>query len=402
MHHQPVSHLFVAILILASATIASLAGPPSDGERPALKDLKVLADGCLSNRESFPSISCRFTQIHGTVDRIEVAVGGQSQDIHISATSKMRWIVDKQSVLIEQIADPAILAEAQAKADKEGSTKLCVPVVSQAILTNGSLRLYYLQPLTGASISGPDHKPSGEIRDTPFAMGLMGANEELSPGNMLTDCVRGKKTCDSVTTENVDGHAVVVVVMGPIGKQGRMKYWLDPERGFLPVRSSFFGDNGKELARAYWTDIRKCSGDRWFPWRAVKISDPMKSTGPLEVDEIRVVTLDVDKPPTRESFRLVLPKRTLVYDPNIPLAILDHLKEDEEVGLDDLPKLHQGCLDMAPIRWASRAKWKAEQEGTAKWRFGVITGISAGVLGVIAAVRWRYMRRRRPSLTSAN
>jgi hypothetical protein len=394
--------MLTSILILAAAAFGSESPGASagEGDQPSQKDLKALATACLSHRESFPSMTCKFTYIQGEANGLDRAIRGQAGDIQISNTSTARWIVDKQSVLFEQLADPAILEQAKATAEKAGALSFSVPVVSHGLLTDGSLRLRYSQGLAGAEISGPDAAPRPDMRFTPFAMNLMGKNEEFSPGNMLIGCVGGKMTCVSMTTEKVDGHEIIVVeLLHP--RQTRYRYWLDPQRGFLPIKCYFLGNDGKEITRAYWTDIRKCSGNRWFPWRGVNIrtygvTDPDKSAGSFRVEEIRVNSLDVDKPPKRDSFRLVLPIGTQVHSELAKGAI--HTKEDETVGLDDLPKLMQRLIDWGEIVKAAEAQHRAETAG--QWRFGIITAIMATVIGVAALVRWRWVARRRPAPAS--
>jgi hypothetical protein len=398
MNHRRSTYLLGAIFILATTTAAY---PGSDGssrdrDKRDHTEVKALASGCLSHRESFPSITCKFTYVQGTADAITVAIRGQPGDIHTTTTSAMRWLVDKQSVLLEHAADPAIWKEAEAKA-RPVRAPITVPVLSQSILTNGSYRLDYFQDWKGASIFGHDGPSPLRIRLTPFDMGVMGDNEALSPGNLLTECVRGNLTCQSITTEPINGHEILIVeILHP--KQTRIKYWLDPERGFLPIQRSSFGSTGREIARAYWTDIRKCSGNRWFPWRAVRIDDPNKGGGPFRVEEIRVNSLDVDTPPARASFRVTIPKGIQLHAPNTQFAVCEPSTDDEAVGLDDLAKLHKRCLDIAPIRVAAQAKWDAEQAAAAgPWHFGIITAIMAMVLGTLGIVRWRYLARRRPA-----
>lgn len=405
MHHQSSVCSFIYLVIVGALSVTSqgTGGSASDGGNRDQVELKAIANGCLNHRESFPAITCKFTYLQGTANGLDVAIRGQPGDIKPSTTSSMRWLVDKQSALLELRADPSIWKEAQSQAEKAGAP-ISVPVASQTILTSGSFTLNYYGDWESANISGLDHPTHRKIRLTPFSIGLMGDNEALNPGNMLSECVRGKMTCESIATENLDGHRIVVVQasFGRPEKPMRMKYWLDPDRGFLPIRSIIIGSQGKELERGYWTDIRKCSGGRWFPWRGVHITtfgvvDPDKGSGPLRVEEIRVNSLDVDKSPARTSFQVVLPKGITAVDPEVQGAVTDRLTEDETVGLDDLAKLHKRCLDMAEIRQARRAQWEKEKGTAVQWPFGIITALMATIIGVLGIVRWRYVARRRPS-----
>jgi hypothetical protein len=412
MKCRRIGYSLVAILIVSTTIVKSptVADYAKEGNKPNQTDVRALANACLSHRESFPSVTCKFNYIQGTANSIDQAIRGQPGDIQTSNSSAMRWIADKQSVLLEHSADPAIWEKAKAEADKVAASSITVPVASQTILTNGSFKLNYLQPLKSASIIGPDHPPEGKIRITPFTMGLMGKDEQLSPGSMLSDCVRGKMTCEAMSSEELDGHKTVMVLItfGAPDRRQQLKYWLEPELGFLPIRSILYGNGGIELARAYWTDIRKCSGNRWFPWRAIKVTtynstDSTKSPGPLRAEEIRVNGLDVDNAPTRESFRIVLPKGVRLHDPNIRFAVSKLLTQDEEVGLDDLPKLHQRCLDMVPRGSELYAMWEKEQLAAAnQWHFGIITATVAIALGVLALIRWRYLSRRSATTPSTN
>jgi len=60
------------------------------------------------------------------------------------------------------------------------------------------------------------------------------------------------------------------------------------------------------VIRSFWTDIRKVSRDRWFPFRGVVIYEQSDQPD-VRLREVVVTRLEVDKRPPKEAFVLDLP-----------------------------------------------------------------------------------------------
>jgi len=383
----------LVLAFLASVAMPVIAMPVEQPGSPDARQVKAVAEGCLANREAFAFLTCKFTFRRGKAQSIESALRGEFLQPDSVVVGKVRWMVDGDRVLYELTTDPKIFQEAEAQARKEGAMRFSTPLTSETNLTDGRWKLAYGSSMRSANIIRPE-RPGWDINISPFSMNMMGPNEAFGPGNMLRGCLSGKFFCHSLSTEQVDGLSTVVATIGETNESVRKKYWLDPERGFLPIRAASFSASGEELRRGYWTDLRKSSGARWFPWRAVAISKPESHAAEIAVEEIRVSSLDVDKRPPHEAFHVMIPKGTSVSYPGTSLAFFG-TKTDERVGLDDIPKLHQRCLDSIPFWEARNARGRdpAAEGANRRWPFGIITASAAGLFLIIGGGAWYYRRR---------
>jgi hypothetical protein len=304
----------------------------------------------------------------------------------------IRWVTDKDWVLFEEVCDPGVLKEAEEKArksaPKEGTFPVKVSMATHANLTDGSWKLKYIQGMEAANIFDPNHSAPG-VTTTPFSGNMMGQNEVRSPGNLLKDCASGKQVCHTITTENLDGRQLILVALGESREAVTCRFWLDPDRGFVPIRGSVFASTGEELHRTYWSDIRKCSGDRWFPCHWLAISIPRRADAGFSVRELTVTSFEADKRPTPDAFRLTIPGGTQIIDPHTKYALF-HLKTDESVRPDEIKKLHDRCLLTVPVLRALNETAQGENH----WPFGTITLICAGsVFALFGGARWYKHRR---------
>jgi hypothetical protein len=374
-----------ALVIAGSLVGALVAEPPS----PSQKDLRVAAEGCLRNRESFTALDCRFTYTMGVAHSVEEALRGEFIE-NSTIQAKVKWLVNQDTELYELECDPRYFEEAKARAEDEDKNNFTVSLSSHHSLRDKSWKIWYGSELKWANLAGPGETGAG-IHITPFSANMMGTDEASSPWNLLKEALAGRATCVALVPEVLAGRSVLRVEF----KQGgldyvNIKYWLDPERGFLPVQGCVLTDKG-EVGRVYWTDIRKCSGDRWFPWRAVRISTSSQERGPYGVAEVKVDSLVVDKLPPRSAFQLTLPKGASICRAYGGGSY--RLAEAERITLEDIPKHAERCQENLKRLVAKARMLDGQTESRGLWLFGLITGGAITVILLGTGLRWWFRRR---------
>ncbi len=398
MSRFSVSVLLLLVVLRPTRPIAFAAD-----ERDALG---VMAQGYLSNREAFQWIRCRFRMIRGRAASVEEALKG-----NISNPIEYRglWLVDGPNVRYELVCDPAVLEPALKKLktgdreegpqvkepEKRGRRRVTasLPCSSEYCLKNESYSLGYSPLIAGGNLHPKDSPNRGGIRVTPFSMDVMGPDEMSGPANVLQDCVRGKFFGRFDGREEVRGVEVLVASAGKTEATLRLKYYLDPNRGFLPI---YLWDTnpttGRKLCEAYITDIKECSHGRWFPERSVVVFG-VGATPPFKTQEIKVLELDVDNRPSKRDFYLDLPAGTQISIPTRSQWVT--FAQDERVGLDDLQRLHQRCIEYPKtLNGLPGAEQPSGLRTALRWTLSVGTLLIVGFV-VFMIVRSRLSTSRR-------
>jgi hypothetical protein len=159
---------------------------------------------------------------------------------------------------------------------------------------------------------------------------------------------------------------------------------IDEERGFVPIEAAT-SFNGKPFTRAYVTDIRACSGGRWFPTRCVAIwLNGPEEGGSHTVREVLVTSLDADTRPDRGAFSLDLPAGMRVNDGEKPAAVFT-TSADEKITLGGLAELFERTQQSAGARQARQGKSGA----TVAF---VVAGFGLLALVLVAWAVWRRGR----------
>jgi hypothetical protein len=334
--------------------ISSIAVADTGGEQSALH---VLSEGYLHNRNSFDSIDCRFTLARTTARSTSEAIAGQFVGKTVSYACL--WLVNKEYVRFEKKCpedlkkETVAVMEKHAKSGAAGSSKgpsvLAIPCKDELLLRNrnSSYGLSYSELIECATLTPKGVRDEGGIRGTPFDMEVMAADEYSNPHRNLQDCISGRFDGKYVGKENVKGRNLEVVSLAHKGKQERMRFGFDPERGYLPVYiSDRAPEDGYTLTyEAFITDARKCSGGRWFPTRCVVVYlRHSKVDGEIRVVEIKVTQLDVDNPPAHDRFDITIPAGFQVSVPSLDNQWL-HVSTAITVGPGSLAQLHAMCAD---------------------------------------------------------
>jgi hypothetical protein len=355
-HRLSFSHLVLCGILVISA-IAPFA---QSAENPPMHtpELKKVAEGYLKNRGSFKSFRCEFLYRIGSAASLKDAVeNGPTKSI---LTASCKWIIDGKNICYTRVIDKkAKAAQADSKANPTqtdiGGQKAHIaeiPLSGKGYLTDGVRALTY-SPDFAVNLMGPkriDELIDGlSPRGTPWALGGMGATMTKNPGRWILDGRLGKWTL--IRTEKVKGGKRIVVQCKR--DSARLRYYFDPDRGFLPVRREYLLNDGRS-SHIEITDARKCSGGRWFPTRVVCVN--MRANGDVwRVKEISLTSVDAKTKIKPQEMTLTLRGGIRVLHTDDMLSSF-RLKQNERIGVKDLAGLHARCDETAHRRRQERAE----------------------------------------------
>ena len=356
----------------------------ADGNGSSL--VQIAAQGYLSNRESFPFLKCEYTIRAGYCTRIEDALAGK---FRTEAESRVRWLVDGKKVLYEEKLTEGDVKKSLFIAGANQASSVGALLAPWGQLSDGSYALTYASPLNSANIVGPDNPRMG-IQHTPFSFNMMGPDERLNPGRILSECSKGDYHCQPPEPVQVRGEDALRFRVQQV-KDGKrvpyFDYYLLPEKGFLPARLSLLDpQNGKEIARGVLIRSQRCSRDRWFPMQTRTLVGV--GTSRILVRELTVTKLDVDRRPPSQAFRLSLPSGTVISDA-FEAGGWYEVKARRSVGLNELSTIHKQCLEIAKEK---RAKGTGAHAGLASY-LGASMAVAALLLAICCG--YTFWRRRR-------
>lgn len=332
--------------------------------------LKVIAESALSNRNAFPFITCRFRLRYGKSDNEDQALMGGP--LRVKLTGNGIWIVRHDQVRYELIVDSAIerhhvelalgsfLTSNTSKKmnkSKKGTIEVSLGMrfISRKILWDGSKGMSYTPMLFGGGFLPPD-QPSPGIVMTPFDLvGMMGRDECFHPGNLIEESKkRTGVSCRFAGLELVRGRNLLGVTYDDTSGRYNVhsEYCFDPKRGFLPVQVTKQSENHKQVrTKVVVTDVRECSGGRWFPVRSVKVLSPgpVQRDQDLDVFELTARELDVDTPPSDAMLVIDIPKGARLHNGIDPQS-QSTLRQQQRISVADLSGVKQDMNSRARQR----------------------------------------------------
>jgi len=167
-------------------------------------------------------------------------------------------------------------------------------------------------------------------------------------------------------------------------------FYLDPNRGFLLTRIVVKDSSGTAtIFETLVTDVKKCSGNRWFPMRIVKPCLLDRDTQAKPTIEISVTKLELDETPDESEFSIVIPEDAHIRDAST-LGSQIRMDETARYSLTDLPALYQRTQD-AVARFAERESQRGRPEARSTWSRVVFWNVCAMVVlfvGFMIRRRW--------------
>jgi len=329
--------LLLILLISRTVDAQKPAQGTTDDER--LQFLIAAYDG---NRNRFTEFSARFRVVKGSAESDEGAIAGR-----IDARVRMQgiWCVNGDQVRYElRCEDPRDNAIPKYRPEdrKAGAKSKKGNCDSIRILGDGALGVNYSTGLEAASFSASrGAKP--QIFYSPFSMAVMGYNEEYGPTAPLLPEM--SREADSIVGDVGATYDVIRVKRKhSTGDVSVREWWLDPNRGYLPVEMRYYENSALEL-RAVATRVRKVENAGFVPIRSVTVSmtGALRSVTEISVDEF------VSGPPDSDDMQISLPAGTLLFDPEKRKKRF-RLRDAEVVNVADLAEWYQRFDLPAPIR----------------------------------------------------
>ena len=136
-------------------------------------------------------------------------------------------------------------------------------------------------------------------------------------------------------TAVLDGHRVVELTFRHQNEV--LTFWVDLERGAIPLRTRFEGLDKVFYYQIDLADIRWVGDRGWFPFQMLSFQPNMKGT-PLRPGEgihyweYKVTEADFDRTPGREEFAIEFPKKTKISNMKTLIAY----PAQQVWGLDDI------------------------------------------------------------------
>ncbi len=384
------------MLFAAAAVLGPSAVRADDAEDLA----RAVAEGWQNNRASFPALTGRYRRIVGRASNREQALKGEltaSRSVHVL------WIVDGERERCSVLVDAAgvrkvrdalgeALAEDHDTQDIGGPRDVRISgFIDETYLALGDVRMHSSSLIGGMTLYGPQFPADEGGNDiaTPFSMGVMGPGATKTPAWLIDDWLEDGRGIDVRNTKGASGRELVSVRLNE-DAGGHMLYAFDLDRGCLTERIVHqLGSAGSGNMELIITDMRECTGGRWFPMRSVRMDGPVdRPDEQRDVTILEVVDLETDKPPAAEAFAIKVPARSHVNERSDPRTQF-YLTEPMTVTPEKLPEL----LDRAMLQLKRHQDYRAAKAPPQRRWLSIV---SASILAAIAGLLiYRAIRSRR-------
>ncbi len=363
--------------------------------------MAVAAEGYLSNLESFPNLFCRFIVSDHQVNTLADALAGRfgaptmiNEGLLIRRGNKERYRLGCPPEVLAQLME-----KSRKDAERKGKTEAFVPCIDANVLVNGHYKLEVASMIHVADVYSSDDGPQPR-RSTflsPVTLGDMTPPND--PGTLLREAVAGKIYGRYEGMQDVDGRKAMVFAIGESADKITHKFYLDSERGFLPLRHEILDPvRGTRVHLSFFTSFRACSGGRWYPERGVdviKLWDEGRT--PIIAREVKVTYLDVDTPTRDEDFAILIPAGHQVKNPqNIKDGAAYIEKADHRVTAEEIPQVVNKLQELTEKIKKEGLAFQARKAVVSRGRWAKVT-IVLLLVGAGAFILWRRVRWRSSS-----
>lgn len=304
----------------------------------------VLGDGFTANRLAFNSFRCEFEVSTGKSQSVDDALAGK---ISNGSTRKGLWIVKDLLMRYDLRCDPALTKIAQGLLDSPDAVQLdeesgmyatTIPCSDVHILRNGEIGMRYAPIIGSVNLSTRNTSPA-EMLFSPFGS----QPESTDFGKLVSRGNTGELAVRHDGPAQHRGNELISVSVGiPGDSTVHCRYLVDPKRGFLPIfQWQLNPSTKKRVYDSYILETEEHEGGRWFPMRTVVVRHP-ESSPPYQVEEIRVVALDLLSVPRDEDFGCSLAPQTRVNVPGEGYFMT--LDRETAVRASTLKDLYADCI----------------------------------------------------------
>lgn len=385
------------LLLLSTAGLGLVAsagrGPAADAE--ALSRAAILA--YKKNVDAFPSYSCKYQYFKATSKSLEAALAGNLQDkltrdavlVVDHPTGRERFEILTKLPPADKLGKPVV--------DRSGKTATRdLPYMPSSLVTLNGKSFFYCPPMGLADI----REKWDEGFPKPMSLIFMGNFGYQTPYSLYKDVDSGITKLTSKGSLTDQGRPVIGVTLyqaPPCTVDN--DYFLDPQRGYLPVR--ILHRRRPPYPRTFdmhnhVLEAKEFSGNRWFPMKVLNVDiDP--SVPGVSVRGLEVLELTVDEPFAKDAFTITVPAGTRIQSeigaPGTPSAF--RLRQDETVRPEDIPRIEQMLTAVETTPLMDTAITPPRGPLYLRWWF--LTCVAAvAVAGVGFAWRHRARVRRSP------
>ncbi len=282
-----------------------------DVEPPIPELVQAIANGYAANRESVDHGKATFIYLEGTASSPEAARRGELSDLsrakgtYVFAGSRMKYerIFDREDV----IAHTTVLNEHQSTTSLVGSVQ---------VLTDGELTLFnmpYYDPLRKAFRRQAVIKSSNEPTHS-FIFPLDLGAKDPPPGDIahyIENAQKHVEGCKGLKYEEgiiLEGRRVHKITFEY--DSGDVTFWIDYQRGCVPVKSVARNSEGRVTHTTIWDQLTHIADKIWFPMRYVHFLHHVRPIARV----MQVETMEIGPTPSDRDFSLSFPEPTTVLD----------------------------------------------------------------------------------------
>ena len=369
-------------LLVLVAALGSIRGGTPPGDRGEL--LRSIAGAYEENRAKFPHGIVRYETLDGFADSTSKAREGSLREV---ATAPCEYTFDGKHALGSRLFPAEDMAGTTTVVGNRSWSRLN----SFRAVTNGALTLLEQvssvpgpqRTCRGAVIVAGDSTCYRSIELFPLDLGFSeGARHDL--GGFLR-MVLDKAEGTAIEAIDMDARLddIRVAKLTLKGRNGTGTYWLDLERGAIPLY--WRDDVGGALTECFLDDVRAVPGHGWLPFRATVCMSGGR------VKHVALRDVDFDRKPARTAFRLGFPEP-------IPMANMASgraYKPRRVWDLDDLPAANSAAAQ--PIALPSPGAFQPDLPGEREAPgppYSTYAAVAASILIVATALIYRRSRTR--------
>jgi len=325
-------------ILVGSMLILFLTGgsPARAQDQLALFRAALLANR--ANLEAFPTYKCRFTWTRATAANEKAALRREYKNVR---SCDFVLVVDGGKQKFQALAPPMLPSMKQAVREKDGRLSVSVDFIPICDLNLGDRSLGYFRPFQEATVA--TDRRIYPAAPTPLGMCCLLQGPDKPPAKVFLEEERNQ-TILSGKGEMLLEQQVVVHTRG-VFPSVDYEYYFDVSKGYLPLKAvrhvepPWAGEKFDLILHVL--QAKECSNQRWFPMTLLQI-DVTPGKPLVDISELRVTELDVDRKPTDEDFAITIDAGTM-----IKLETRDthkappffYLKQQEKVTPEDIPRL---------------------------------------------------------------
>jgi hypothetical protein len=352
-------------------------------------DARRLADLYRANRDAFPTFVCTFTMAIGGAQDVQEALARGPQRKVTRATGVWARHNGVERYELNRHVSRERPAGPPASSARGGYG---VPLPPRAVLRGPEWFLRIGDQRRYGNIGRVESPPRHRADYTTWNMAGHSSDDAMvDPCELIAKYLGSEEAVVTVTPPLPDGPALTKLDIAFSSNGWRWQFLCDESRGGLPVETTMTS-GGKADLRAYITEIRACSGGRWFPTRLVMVSPLNPASEGVYVREIKVDKLEADRTPTVAELSVDLPAGATLGDPRVVDGQF-RLERPQKVSYDELAKLvaraHQVAQQSQPQGLVPVTVATAPARDWRPWIIG------ANVLVVLAVVGYLVHRATR-------